>query len=337
MKAIAYSRCLPVADPAALEDVTLPDPGAPAGRDLLVEVRAVGVNPLDAKLRGSADPAGKPRILGFEGAGVVRAAGPLCTLLRPGDAVFWTSPPNRPGSNAELALVDERGAARMPANLSFAEAAAMPVGSLTAHEALFDRLRLPRATPPEGAALLIIGGAGGVGSAAIQLARALTPLRVVATASRPESREFCLAMGAHAVLDHGGDLVAQGRALGVAFPWIFSTTGTAGHWKALCSLVAPQGLICAIDDVPGLDAARLRGKSAGLVWEGMFVRALFDTPDRAAQHAALTEVAGLLAAGRMRSTLTRHLGPITAQSLRAGHALVEEGRMLGKAVAEGWA
>lgn len=336
MKAIAYTQCLPVTVPDALRDLQLPDPAEPTGRDLLIEVRAVSVNPVDAKQRAKADPKGNPRILGFDGAGVVRAAGPDAILFQPGDAVFWAGAINRPGSNAELQLVDERVVGPMPESLTFAEAAAMPLTTITAWEGLFDRLRIARDTTKLDEALLIIGGAGGVGSIAIQLAAKLTGMTVIATASRPETRDWCMDLGAHHVLDHREDMAAQVKALKRRVSRIFSTTSTAANWPVLCSILAPQGMICAIDEGSALDMSLLRAKSAGFHWEGMFARTLFQTPDMEAQHRLLAEAATLLDAGTLRTTLTRHLGAITAENLRAGHALVEGGAMIGKAVAEGW-
>lgn len=333
MKAIAYTHCHPVSHEDALLDLILPDAAEPRGHDVLVEVRAVSVNPVDAKLRGAADPAGEPRILGFDAAGVIRARGPQAHIFGDGEEVFYAGQVNRAGSNAQFQLVDERIIARKPKNLSFAEAASMPLTSITAWEALFDRLRLPRIG--EGA-VLIIGGAGGVGSMAVQLARRLTGLRVVTTASRPETREWCMRMGAHDVLDHGGDLVAQAKALGLNFPWIFSTTQTLKHWRAISDMVAPQGAICAIDDFMALDIGRLKSKAASFHWEAMFARSIYQTPDMIAQHKLLTEVATLVEAGTLRHAMTRNLGRIDAANLLTGHELVESGAMIGKAVAEGW-
>lgn len=333
MKAVAYTHCHPVSHEDALLDLVLPDAAEPRGHDVLVEVRAVSVNPVDAKLRGAADPAGEPRILGFDAAGVIRARGPQAHIFGDGEEVFYAGQVNRAGSNAQFQLVDERIIARKPKNLSFAEAASMPLTSITAWEALFDRLRLPRIG--EGA-VLIIGGAGGVGSMAVQLARRLTGLRVVTTASRPETREWCVRMGAHDVLDHGGDLVAQAKALGLNFPWIFSTTQTLKHWRAISDMVAPQGAICAIDDFMALDIGRLKSKAASFHWEAMFARSIYQTPDMIAQHKLLTEVATLVEAGTLRHAMTRNLGRIDAANLLTGHELVESGAMIGKAVAEGW-
>lgn len=335
MKAIGYTQCHPIDHPEALLDLELPEPAAPQGRELLVEVRAVSVNPVDAKQRAAADPGGKPRVLGFDASGVVRATGPDCTLFRPGDAVFYAGVVNRQGSNAELQLVDERIVGPKPASLSFAEAAAMPLTTITAYEALFDRLRVPRGESRPGEAVLILGGGGGVASIAIQLARQLTGLTVLATASRPETREWCLSLGAHHVLDHAGDLPAQVTALGLRVPHVFGINQTERHWDAICRLLAPFGMVCVID-AAGLDAQKLRPKSGGLVFEGMFTRALHRTPDIQEQHRLLAEVAALVEAGRVQHSMTQHLGRIDAANLKRGHALVESGRMRGKAVLEGF-
>ena len=336
MKAIGYTHSHPIEHAEALLDLDLPEPAAPTGRELLVEVRAVSVNPVDAKQRAGADPGGTVRVLGFDAAGVVRAVGPDCTLFRPGDAVFYAGVINRPGTNAELHLVDERIVGPKPTTLSFAEAAAMPLTTITAYEALFERLRVPRGEDRPGEAVLILGGGGGVASIAIQLARQLTGLTVLATASRPETREWCLSLGAHHVLDHAGDLPAQVKALGLRVPYVFGINRTDAHWDAICKLLAPFGLVCVIDATSGMDVQKLRPKSAGLVFEGMFARALHQTPDMAEQHRLLAEVAGLIDAGRVRHTMTRHLGRITAANLRQAHALVEAGTMRGKAVLEGF-
>jgi NADPH:quinone reductase len=336
MRAVGYTHCHPIDHEESLLDLTLPDPPSPRGRDLLVEVRAVSVNPVDAKLRRAADPLGEPRILGFDCAGVVRERGPEASLFQTRAEVFYAGVTNRPGTNAELHLVDERIVGHKPKSLSFAEAAALPLTAITAWEALFDRLRIPRGKAAEGAALLITGGAGGVGSIAIQLARRLTGLMVVATASRPETRAWCEGMGAHRVIDHTGDLAKQARALGVPFPYIFSITQTERHWNALCDIVAPQGGICVIDDLGAADVSRLKSKAGFLAFEAMFARALHGTPDMIAQHRLLDEVANLVDAGVLRTTRTEHLGRINAETLKRAHALVESGRMIGKAVLEGF-
>ena len=333
MHAVAFTACHPADHPQAFLDLDLPAPAAPAGHDLLVEVRAVSVNPVDTKQRQAADPKGKPRILGFDAAGVVREVGPDCTLFRPGDQVVYAGLITRPGSNAELHLVDERIVGRKPATQGFAEAAALPLTSITAGEALFDRLRIARNKDPRpGEAVLLLGGAGGVGSMAIQLARQLTGLTVLATASRPETRDWCLKLGAHHVLDHAGDLPAQVKALGLSVPYIFSITQTAQHWDASCAILAPFGLICAIDQTPVLDTNKLKQKAGGLVWEAMFARPLFRTPDMVAQHHLLNAVAELVDAGAVRTTMTEHFGPLNAANLARAHARVESGRVIGKVV-----
>ncbi|MBI0535569.1 zinc-binding alcohol dehydrogenase family protein [Roseomonas sp. KE2513] len=342
MRAVAYTHSLPSSDPAALQDMTLPDPPAPTGRDLLVEVRAVSVNPVDAKVRARTDPAGTPKLLGYDAAGMVRAVGPEATLFRPGDAVFYAGDITRPGTDAELHLVDERIVGPKPVALSFAEAAAVPLTAITAWEALFDRLGIPRdrtspGDAPREEAVMIIGGAGGVGSIAVQLARQLTGLRVVATASRPETMGWARDMGAHSVLDHGGDLVAQVKALGVPVRYVFVTTHTEAHWNAICEIVAPQGAICLIDDpkTPP-DVMKLKSKAASLHWEFMFARPMHHTTDMEEQNRLLAEVSRMLDGGTLRTTLAEHFGTIDAVNLRRAHAAVESGKARGKIVLEGF-
>lgn len=315
----------------ALLDGEAPDPPPPRGREVLVAVRAVALNPLDVKLRARL---AAPAVLGFEAAGVVAACGPDCRLHRPGDAVMLLAPPGpplgRPGAMAEFVLADERLCAPRPEGWSFAQAAALPLTGLTAMEAIFDRLRIARGA--EGAAVLVLGGAGGVGSVAIQLLRALTGLRVVATAGSAESRDWCLAMGAHDVLDHDGDLAAQAAALGVPVNWVLSAH-TAAHWPAICALLAPGGLACALDEPAGLDLLPLRAKAGGFVWQAVFARGA----DRERQGGWLRALSALAAKGALRPTLGQELGPVGARGIGAGLALVAGGHLRGKAVAEGWA
>ncbi len=333
MKAVGYTKSLPIGAAGALVDLELPDP-TPGPRDLLVEVRAVSVNPVDYKVRLRADPQGVPKVLGFDASGVVRAAGPEVTLFRPGDAVFYAGDISRPGTNAELHLVDERIVGPKPKTLSFAEAAALPLTAITAWEALFDRLGVPRDRP---GTLLVIGGAGGVGSIAVQLGRELTRLAVVATASRAETVAWVKSLGAHHVVDHRGDLVAQVRALGVGDPgFVFSTNHTDAHWPAIVALLAPQGRIALIDDPEPIDVRMIKRKAASLHWEFMFTRPMNATPDMIEQHRLLAEVARLVDAGRLRTTLAEHYGAINAANLTRAHALLESGRARGKIVLEGW-
>jgi len=338
MRAIGTARPLPVSDAESLLDLDLPVP-VPEGRDLLVEVRAVSVNPVDTKIRASATPpAGAPRILGWDAAGVVKAVGPEATRFRPGDAVFYAGDLTRPGTNAEMHRVDERIVGTKPASLSFAEAAALPLTAITAWEALFDRLeirthRVPGAAP----ALLVVGGAGGVGSIAVQLARRLTDLTVIATASRPETRDWALGLGAHHVVDHSRPLAAEVAALGLGAPaFVFSTTQTDKHLAEIAELIAPQGRFALIDDPGALDVSLLKRKSVSLHWEFMFTRSMFGTADIAEQGALLDEVSRLVEAGTLRTTLGDRFGTINAANLRRAHALIESGTAKGKVVLEGF-
>lgn len=338
MRAVGYTHSRPATEPEALVNLTLPDPDLPRGRDLLVEVRAVSVNPVDAKVRLRSDPVGEPKVLGWDASGVVRAAGPGARLFRTGDAVFYAGSIARPGTNAELHLVDERIVGPKPAKLSFAEAAAVPLTAITAWEALFDRLQVPRggiATTDQ--AVLIVGGAGGVGSIAVQLARRLTGLRVIGTASRPETQAWVREMGAHDVVDHSRDLAPQVKALGCAVPFVFGTTGTDQHWDAICELLMPQGRVCLIDDPKQPpDVRKLKQKAGSLHWELMFTRSLFGTADMEEQHRLLAAVSRMLDSGELRTTMAEHFGRITAENLLRAHAVVEAGTARGKIVLEGF-
>lgn len=337
MRAVGYRESLPITEAASLLDLDLPKP-APQGRDLLVEVRAISVNPVDTKVRMRAKPEGDtPMVLGWDAAGIVVAAGPEATLFKPGDAVYYAGALNRPGTNAEFHLVDERIVGAKPATLGFGPAAALPLTSITAWEAMFDRLHVSRAVPGAARAILIIGGAGGVGSIAIQLARALTDLTVIATASRPETRDWVRALGAHHVIDHRQPIAPQVAALGLGAPgFVFSTTNTDQHLADIVELIAPQGRFALIDDPKALDALPFKRKSVSLHWEFMFTRPVFGTADIEAQHALLTEVARLVDAGRIRSTQTESFGPINAANLKRAHALLESGTARGKVVLEGF-
>jgi NADPH2:quinone reductase len=337
MRAVAYTHSLPIAEMDSLQDVVLPDPPPPRGRDLLVEVRAVAVNPVDVKVRLRTDPAGEPKVLGYDCAGVIRAMGPDARLFHRGDEVFYAGSIARSGTNAELHLVDERIVGPKPRKLSFAEAAAVPLTAITAWEALFDRLRIPRGGPARQDGVLIVGGAGGVGSIAIQLARQLTGLVVLATAGSRESQEWARRMGAHRVLDHGAHLGAQLKAAGVTLPHVFITTHTDQHWATVCEALAPQGGICVIDDPATPPDVRLLKTRAGSVhWEMMFARPVFGTPDMEEQHRILSEVSRMLDAGTLRSTLAEHLGRIDAANMRRAHAMLEGGHTRGKLVLEGF-
>lgn len=338
MRAVGYTRCgLPAEDPQSLLDLVLPDPPAPRGRDLLVRVAAVSVNPRDVKSRMAvaASPEA-PGILGYDASGSVVAAGPDCTLFRPGDAVFYAGVLNRPGSNAELQLVDERIVGRKPANLGHAAAASLPLTALTAWEMLFDRLGLPEGGGA-GAALLVLGGAGGVPSVALQLARALTGLAVIGTASRPASAAWVRDCGAQHVVNHRQPLAAQVAALGAGpVRYVFSTHTDAAAWAEIAKLIAPQGRIGLIDDPEPLDLRLMKFKSVSIHWEAMFTRPMFATADMVRQHEILCRVAAMIDAGTLRATATESFGTITAANLRRAHAAIEAGGTIGKIVLEGF-
>ena len=333
MKAVGYRQSRPIADPESLVDIELPDP-VPTGRDLLVEVKAVSVNPVDAKFRMRSQPAdGSWGVLGWDAAGIVSAAGPDVTLFKPGDAVWYAGAINRPGCNSQLHIVDERIVGRKPRSLSFAESAALPLTSITAWEMLFDRLGVAVGEKVNGDAIFIIGGAGGVGSIAVQLAKRLTGLKVIATASRPESQAWVEALGADHVVDHGGDIPAQLKAIGhPAVRYVFSTTQTDRHLPAIVDAIAPQGRFGLIDDPPALDALPFKRKSVSIAWELMFTRSLFETSDMTEQHRLLNEVADLVDAGVIRTTATKIFGTINAADLKRAHALIESGASIGKIV-----
>ena len=339
MKAVAYQKNLPITDPAALQDVDLPDP-VPDAHDLLVEVRAIAVNPVDTKMRaGSAPEPGQWKVLGWDAVGTVRAVGSSVTRIAPGDRVWYAGAIHRPGANSALHRVDERIAALAPASLDDAQAAALPLTAITAWEMLFHRLQVPRGDEEKGPSLLVIGAAGGVGSILVQLARQLTGLTVVGTASRPETREWVQQLGAHAVIDHREPLAEAWGRTGLPAPsFVVSLTQTDRHFAQIAELIAPQGRFGLIDDpAPGsIDIGRLKRKSVSLHWELMFTRSLFETPDMIEQHLLLTEVARLVDAGRLRSTLGEHFGRINADNLKRAHALLESGQARGKIVLEGF-
>lgn len=320
MRAVGYRSAGP---PDVLEDVELPEP-LPGPRDLLVRVEAVSVNPADVKQRAGTDPRGTVKVLGYDAAGTVTAVGSDVSLFGVGDEVYYAGAIDRPGTDSELHLVDERIAGHKPRSLTFAEAAALPLTTITAWETLFDRFRL---APDSTGTLLVLGSAGGVGSMVIQLARALTRLTVIGTASRPESRQWGLDMGAHQVVGH--------HDLPDGVDFIFSPR-TAGQVENFARILRPGGAITAIDEPEGLDLLPLKPKSIGFHWELMFTRSLFQTPDMVVQHELLGQVAGLVDAGTVRSTLTTQLGPIDAARLRQAHEMVEEGHMVGKVVMAGF-
>ena len=337
MRAVGYQIPGPIENPDALMDIELPRPQA-GGRDLLVEVRAISVNPVDTKVRTRAKAeAGQWKVLGFDAVGVVTEVGPDVSRFKLGDEVFYAGDITRPGSNAEFQLVDERIVGHKPKSLSWAEAAALPLTSITAWEALFDRLDVKRAVPGA-SSILIIGGGGGVGSIAVQLVAKLTDLTVIATASRPETTEWIQTLGAHHVLNHAKPLAAELTAAGLEAPgFVISTTHTGQHLGEIAKLIAPQGRFALIDDPKSLDILAFKQKAVSVHWEFMFARSMFSTADMEAQAALLDEVSRLVDAGSIRTTISENFGTINAKNLMRAHALLESGRAQGKIVLEGFA
>ena len=335
MKAIVYDQHgLSIEDPGALYETELPKP-EPGPRDLLVKIRAIAVNPVDTKVRAGmlGDP---PRLLGWDAAGTVEAVGAGVTLFKAGDDVYYAGSVARPGAYAEYGVVDERIAGHQPATLDYARAAALPLTSLTAWELLFDRLCVAEGGG-DGDALLVIGAAGGVGSILVQLARQLTKLRVIGTASRPQTQEWVRESGAHDVIDHTRPLEEELRRIGVTqVRYVASLTHTEARYAQIIEVLAPQGKLGVIDDPKTLDAMPLKLKAISLHWELMFTRSLFETPDMIRQHEILERIAALIDAGTLRTTLGEHFGAINAGNLRRAHALIESNRARGKIVLEGF-
>ncbi|WP_108502502.1 zinc-binding alcohol dehydrogenase family protein [Paracoccus indicus] len=328
MKAIGYHNTGP-ADVLTMQQVARPEPGP---RDLIVAVKGISVNPVDVKLRAARGPAGFD-ILGFDAAGVVVAIGAEVTGHAVGDEVFYAGDVTRAGTNAEFHAVDERIVGRKPASLGFPEAAGMPLTSITAWEMLFDSFRLTEGGG-QGQSLLVIGGAGGVGSILIQLAKRLTGLTVIATASRPETQDWVRRMGADHVIDHRGDMVAQLRDLGLSPTYVAGLTATDQHWPAIVELIAPRGHIALIDDPQALDITSAKPKALSISWEFMFTRSMFGT-DMEAQRDLLNRVSRMLDAGSLVSTVTERADELTVQSLTEAHERQESGRVIGKQVLPG--
>ena len=337
MKAIAYYKNLPADHADALQDITVADP-VPGDYDLLVDVHAISVNPVDVKIRANRPPKdGKPEIIGWDAAGIVRAVGAKTRLFQPGDRVWYAGALHRPGANSEQHVVDERIVGHMPKSLDFAQAAALPLTTITAWELLFDRLRVLDNAAPSQRTLLVIGAAGGVGSILVQLARQLTGLTVIGTASRPETQAWVRELGAHHVIDHSQPLTSQLQSLGLPHvDYIAGLTHTDQHFAQMAEAIAPQGKIALIDDPAAIDVRLLKGKSASLHWEFMFARSLHNTPDQIAQHELLEQAARLIDNGTLRTTLGEHYGTINAANLRRAHAFIESGKAQGKVVLEGF-
>jgi len=336
MKAVALTRYLPVENPNAFLDVDLDTPKA-TGRDILVRVQAVAVNPVDAKVRAPKDKVEEtPRVLGWDAAGVVEAVGEDVRLFSPGDEVYYAGDITRAGCNQEYQLVDERIVGRKPKSLRFDEAAALPLTAITAYEAFFDRLKIDRDGADRGKSIFIIGGAGGVGSIAIQLARR-AGLQVIATASRPESSTWVKELGAEYVVNHHQPMVDQVRALGFDHVDYIAIFNDMRHWEAAVDLIRPQGAIVSIDDTDlPMPMGGMKTKAASLHWEFMFARAMHQTPDMIEQHHLLNFIADEVDGGNLRTTLNTVITPINAENLREAHKLIESAQTKGKIVLKGF-
>ena len=336
MNAVGYKTPGPIERDDSLIDIDLPMPEA-TGHDILVKVKAVSVNPVDTKIRASGAPeeGEEWKVIGWDASGIVSALGPDVVRFKTGDEVFYAGSIRRSGTNAEFHLADERIVGRKPTVLDWAEAAAMPLTTLTAWEMLFDRLDVRRPVPGATNAILIIGGAGGVGSITTQLVRTQTDLTVITTASRQETADWARDMGAHHVIDHSKPIAEQVAALGIGAPaFVFSTTQTDAHAAEIAELIAPQGRFGLIDNLD--DANQFKTKSVSIHWELMYTRSMFATADMDAQGKLLDQAAKLLEEGKLKTTLTERLSPIDAATMKRAHAMSESGRMIGKVVIEGF-
>ncbi|MEZ0294957.1 MAG: zinc-binding alcohol dehydrogenase family protein [Candidatus Methylacidiphilales bacterium] len=343
MKAVAFLKSLPIEHEESLLDVNMGAP-TPGSRDLLVQVMAISVNPVDTKIRSGGGPgamgagADELKVPGWDVAGLVVAVGGEVTLFKPGDEVYYAGAVDRAGCYSEFHLVDERLAGRKPLTLSFAEAAALPLTTITAWEMMFDRLRIRKGREEETGDILIVGGAGGVGSIAIQLARRLTGMAVIATASRPETQEWCRTLGAHHVIDHRQPLAPQVKAIATGgVQYVLALTRTEDHFDDLVEAMASQSAMALIETpAKPLDINKLKPKSISLHWEFMFTRSRFQTPDMGEQGRLLSELADIVDSGKIRSTLQTHMGSINATNMKRAHALLESGKSIGKIVLEGF-
>ena len=337
MRAVGLYQHLPIDKPESLIDLDLPEP-QPTGRDLLIRVEAVSVNPVDTKVRAPGKPARTtPLVLGWDAAGVVDAVGPASSLFKPGDQVFYAGDITRPGSNSQYQLVDERIVGRRPRSVTAEEAAALPLVSITAYEALFERLGIDIQGRSGDHSLLVIGGAGGVGSMAIQLAK-IARLTVFATASRSDSTAWVKQLGADHVLDHRQSLPPQLEAAGrKTVDYILNCADTDRYWDVMADVIAPQGKICTIVENAGpLNQQVMKLKSVTHVWELMFTRSKYQTPDMIEQHKLLNRISDWIDGGTLKGIRRETLTPINAENLRKAHAKLESGTMIGKLVVKGW-
>ncbi|MFD2206393.1 zinc-binding alcohol dehydrogenase family protein [Kiloniella antarctica] len=336
MKAVALTHYLPIEDPNAFFDTELEKP-TPSGHDILVSVKAVAVNPVDTKVRAPKDKIEEtPRVIGYDASGIVESIGEDVSLFKVGDEVYYAGDITRSGTNAEFQLVDERIVGHKPKSLSHAQSAALPLTTITAYEAFFDRLGIDINGANKGESILIIGAGGGVGSIGIQLAKR-AGLSVIATASRPETTNWVKELGADHVVNHREDMVEQVRTLGMNHVDHIAIFNDMRHWETAVELIRPQGGIVTIDDTDlPMPMAGMKVKAASLHWEFMFARAMHNTPDMIEQHKLLSYVAKEIDAGHIRTTVSDILSPINAENIRKSHALIEAGNVKGKIVLEGF-
>lgn len=336
MKAFGYTQATKSLTDDSFQEIELPMPNA-QGHDLLVKVKAISVNPVDAKIRANVSPENGYKVIGWDAVGIVTAVGDTVSLFKVGDRVYYAGDLTRSGSNAEFQLVDERIVGKAPTSLNDAEAAALPLTSITAWELLFDRLQIPRDKDAKPASLLVVGAAGGVGSMLVQLAKKLTDLTIVGTASRTESVTWLNDLGIEHVLDHSKCLNEQRQSQNFnQFDYVISLTHTDQHLDSIVEVIKPQGKLALIDDPASFDILKLKRKSISLHWEFMYTRSMFQTDDMIAQHQLLNELAKLVDNGTIKTTLGQHLGKINIENLSHAHAILESHQTRGKLVLEGF-
>ena len=342
MKAVGLHKYLEISNPESLIDVEVPDPQKPEGHDILVKIKAISVNPVDTKVRAPKDKVEKePKVLGWDAAGIVEDVGDDVTLFKKSDEVYYSGSIIRPGSNSEFQLVDERIVGNKPSSLSFEEAAALPLTTITAWEAMFEHMHITPGEPEssKGRSILIIGGAGGVGSIAIQLAKKLTGLTVIATASREATQNWCLDLGADHVINHRNDLSDELKKIDIPeINYVFCLHDTATYFNNTVDLLKPFGVFCSIvslEEGELLDINRLKNKCGSFAWEFMFTKSTYQTDDMQSQHDLLNEVARLVDQGEIETTMNEQYGQLNAENLRKAHAQLESGTTIGKIVLSG--
>jgi zinc-binding alcohol dehydrogenase family protein len=336
MKAVGFTHYLPIEDPNSFLDLDIETP-VPLNEDILVEVKAISVNPVDTKVRAPKDIVEEsPRIIGYDASGIVKAVGSDVTLFKEGDEVYYAGDISRSGTNQEFHLVDQKIVGFKPKSLSFAEAAALPLTTITAYESFFDRLKIDPNRAHAGQTILIIGAGGGVGSIGIQLAK-LAGLKVIATASRSETTNWVKELGADYVINHRENMIEQVRDLGLYHVDHIAIFNDMRHWETAVELIRPQGGIVTIDDTElPMPMAGMKAKAASLHWEFMFARPMHQTEDMIEQHKLLSNISEKIDSGTIRTTVTDVLSPINAKSIREAHRLIETGQAKGKIVIEGF-